>query len=163
MNILPCRIARSAHLLGFRLAAFRLFENPLHYCTKRGTRARPPRKARPAPHLRCPRTCKAHGAGGGAEGPVHPGDRVADEPAQHAVVQAQAAARVLGHQLTQKVPAADSGVSTARHAGTARGRGCLPVLEPHHGLRAGCRREAGLGSGRQSALSISTLRLPRPA
>lgn len=80
-----------------------------------------PRKARPAPHLRRPRTCKAHGAGGGAEGPVHSGDRVADEPAQHAVVQAQAAARILRHQLAQKVPAGDGGVSAARHAGTARG------------------------------------------
>lgn len=126
-----------------------------------------PGKARPAPHLRRPLTCKAHGTGGGAEGPVHPGDRVADEPAQHAVVQAQAAACVLGHQLAQKVPAADSGVSAARRrgdgAGTARGPDLLPVLEPHHGVRTERRKKAGVGSNRRRALSISMLRLPRRA
>lgn len=108
---------------------------------------RPPFPPNPAVRLvpQHSRTCEADGAGGCAESPVHAGDRVPYEAAQHSVLQTQAATGVIRNHLAQQVPAAGSRKVSAqpRLRGTRygsrcwAGRGPLPVLKPHHGcLRA---------------------------
>lgn len=91
---------------------------------------------RPVP--KHPRTRKADGTGGSTESPVHAGDRVPHQGAQHSVLQRQAAAGVVRHHFAEQVPAAgEREVSPgAGPRGPGKGllaRNCLPVLEAHHG------------------------------
>lgn len=71
---------------------------------------RPPFPPNPAVRLALPdpRTREADGAGGRAESPVHAGDRVPYQAAQHSVLQTQAAAGVIRHHFAEQVPAAGS-------------------------------------------------------
>lgn len=114
----------------------------------------------PAPRGRpFPRTCEGDGAARQAVVPVHPCDGVSDGEAQHAVLDALPAPRVLRDHLAEDVPAGQRAVSGAAPARTRQRRlpPASPVLEAHHGGGGGARRgrTAGPANGEVPPLAVA--------